>query len=350
MVFGRKNRKQKRDSQIDSEIQEALAADPQQLEADAGRLGEAFIGAVDKAVHLQTGTIRTYVNWLRRQDPDASPAEIQKRMDSHLKRIVSGTGAGAGAAAAVPGVGLITGTAAIAGESALFLDLVAFYAVASAYLRGEDISDPERRRALVLSVLMGSKGVAIVDAMLGEDAQRVPGRATLAKFSGPTLVETNNVMQKMMMRSLSKQMRRAFLGKLLPLGLGAVAGTAANRKLVDKMIDNVQSSLGAVPAGFAAPLPEKETAEEQELGKRMSLNPKEFAAWFMERMSLGDGSTDAPEEDTEDTEDTADTEEDTADSGTGSRNPLRALLRRGKESGEKSGTKEDENDGTDNDG
>lgn len=342
MVFGRK--KKKRDAELEAEINAAREADPRQLEEDAGMLGKAFIGAVDKAVHLQTGTIRTYVNWLRRQDPDASPAEIQKRMDTHLKRVVSGTGAGAGAAAAVPGVGLITGAAAIAGESALFQDLVAFYAVASAYLRGEDISDPERRRQLVLSVLMGAKGVAIVDALVGDDAERVPGRATMAKFSGPTLVETNNVMQKMMMRSLSKQMRRAFLGKMLPLGLGAVAGTAANRKLVDKVIENMQGSLGALPAGFATPLPEKESDEEKELGKRLSAKPQEFAAWFKERMSLNDGSADEPATDTDTDTDNSDDTYNSDDTDTEKRNPLRALLGRRKKEDEEDGTEDTEED------
>ena len=99
MAFNRAKRnadaKPSTELDIREEIEDALSADPAQLEKDAGPLGKAFIGAVDKAVHLQTGTIRAYVDWLRRQNPDASPAEIQKQMDTHLKRIVSGTGAGA---------------------------------------------------------------------------------------------------------------------------------------------------------------------------------------------------------------------------------------------------------------
>lgn len=296
MAFNRAKRssrdEQSTELDIRDEIEDALSADAAQLEEDAGPLGKAFIGAVDKAVHLQTGTIRAYVNWLRRHNPDASPAEVQKQMDKHLKQLVSGTGAGAGAAAAVPGVGLLTGTAAIAGESVVFLDLAAIYTVASAYLRGEDISDPERRKALVLMLLMGSKGVAIVDALVGDEAERVPGRATLAKFSGPTLVQANNTLERMAMRTMPKRLRRAFLGKLMPLGIGAVAGTMANRKLIDGVIDNVQSSLGAVPAGFAAPLPEKETKEEEELGKRLSMSTKDVVAWLKERLASGDDDSD----------------------------------------------------------
>ena len=278
-MFGNKKNQ---DLAVRQEIEEALREDPTQLEKDAGPLGRAFIGAVDKAVQMQTSTIRTYVNWLRRQNPDATPAEIQKLMDKHLKNTVTGTGAGVGAAAAVPGIGLFTGAAAVAGESVLFLDLAAFYAVASAYLRGEDISDPERRRALVLSLLMGTKGLAIVDAMLGDDAGKIPGKSTLAKFSGPTLANTNNVLERIAMRSMRKSSRRAWLGKLMPLGIGAVAGTTANRKLADGVIGNVQSGLSAMPAAFASPLPEKDNdTDNEEDGKGLSLNPKEFAAWIL---------------------------------------------------------------------
>lgn len=278
-MFGHK--KPSTEVDIRREIDDATKADPAQLEKDAGPLGRAFINAVDKAVHLQTSSIRAYVDWLRRQNPDASPAEIQKTMDKHLKNTVSGTGAGVGATAAVPGIGLVTGAAAVAGESVLFLDLAAFYAVASAYLRGVDVDDPERRRAIVLTLLMGSKGIAIVDAILGDDATTIPGKSTLAKFSGPTLTQTNNVLERMAMRSLNNQMRRAWLGKLMPLGIGAIAGTTANRKLADGVIENVHDALGAVPAGFATPLPDKEEQDIDDDAKGLGLNPKEFAAWIL---------------------------------------------------------------------
>ena len=294
-MFGTK--KKSKDLAVRQEIDEALREDPAQLEKDAGPLGRAFIGAVDKAVQLQTSTIRTYVDWLRRQNPDATPAEIQKLMDKHLKNTVTGTGAGVGAAAAVPGIGLFSGAAAVAGESVLFLDLAAFYAVASAYLRGEDIADPERRRTLVLSLLMGTKGLAIVDAMLGDDAGKIPGKSTLAKFSGPTLANTNSVLERIAMRSMRKTLRRAWLGKLMPLGIGAIAGTTANRKLADGVIDNVQSGLSAMPAAFASPLPEKDTDED---GKGLSLNPKEFAAWILRQFK------DDKKDDKEDTKDGGD--------------------------------------------
>lgn len=291
------NRSDKDRREAQKTINDLIGSDPAALERDAGPLGRAFISAVDTAVHLQTGTIRAYVNWLRRQDEDATPAEIQERMAKHFRNTVTGTGAGAGAAAAVPGVGLVTGTAAIAGESVLFLDLAAFYAVASAYLRGEDISDPERRRAIVLTTLMGSQGLAIVDAMLGEDAQGLPGKHTMAKFAGPQLAQTNNVLTRAAMRSLNKRLRRAWLGKLMPLGLGAAAGTAANRKLADTILGNIQSSLGPVPDTFPEPLPARDAEDtdttdakdtkDTDAEAKLSANPREFAAWILSLFGHG---------------------------------------------------------------
>lgn len=309
-------------------ITDVLGSDPKKLQEEAGPIGRAFISAVDAAVHMQTGTIRAYVHWLRRNNPDATPAEIQEIMAKHFRNTVSGTGAGAGAAAAVPGIGLLTGSAAIAGESVLFLDLAAFYTVAAAYLRGVDISDPERRRMVVLTTLMGTKGLAIVDAILGENSD-TPSRNTLAKFSGPGVAEANNILTRVAMRSLNRTMRRAWLGKLLPLGLGAVAGTAANRKLANVVVTNVQDSLGTAPARFTEPLPEPqdEDADEQAAEAKLSANPKEFVAWLMQAFNRN-------AEDADNTE-AADTGTDTADDEDTKR---RRILGRGKQS---AGTNED---------
>ena len=125
-------------------------ADAQLIEQNASLLGRSFITGLDRAVRLQSGVIRAYVDHLRRSNPEASPAEIQAIMDKHFLYAASGTGAGAGGAAAIPGIGFVTGAAAIAGESLVFVDLAAVYTVGSAYLRGVEISDAERRRAIVL--------------------------------------------------------------------------------------------------------------------------------------------------------------------------------------------------------
>ncbi|AWB85040.1 hypothetical protein C3E79_04315 [Corynebacterium liangguodongii] len=270
-------------------ITDAIHSDPATLEAQAGWMGKSFITAVDTAVRLQSSSIKAYVHWLRRQNPEATPAQVQEKMDRHFRTTVSGTGAGAGLASAVPGIGLVTGAAAIASESVVFLDLAAFYTVASAYLRGVDIDDPQRRRAVVLVALTGAQGLAIVDTILGAQGG-VSNLRTLSRFSGPTLVEANNILTRAALRSVTKRLRRAWLGKFLPLGVGAVAGTMANRKLARVVRDNIASSLGPLPQRFAEALPATESEEEKDV-KRAS-SPREFIGFVVSAITPGksDGS------------------------------------------------------------
>lgn len=285
------------DAQVKEVITDAFNSDSKTLEDEAGRIGKSFIAVVDKAVHLQSGSIKAHVNWLRRQNPDASPAEVQAKMDRHFRTTVSGTGAGAGLAAAVPGIGLITGAAAIAGESVVFLDIAAFYTVASAYLRGIDIDDPERRRAVVLVTLTGTQGLAVVDSVLGSGG-KFTRTNMLSRFSGPTLVEANNILTRTALRSVTKRLRRTWLGKFLPLGIGAVAGTIANRKLATVVSDNASAALGPLPPRFAQELPAEASAEEQEVVKRAK-NPRAFLSFIA-------GAVGGQKSDTDNTSETSD--------------------------------------------
>lgn len=228
---------------------DAIHSDPQSVEDNAGWGGKLLIPALDRAVHMQTGAIEAYVARLKRKNPDHSPQQIQKIMDDHLRKIATGTGASVGLAAAVPGIGFLTGALAVSAESLVFLDAVAFYTMASAHLRGVDISHPERRRALILVVLLGSQGTALVDAAVGDiSKKRKLPAANISRFSIGGLADVNSRLLRMAIKRLGKRFRGAWLGKILPLGVGAVVGTLANRKLASKAITNVGQSLGPLPA------------------------------------------------------------------------------------------------------
>ncbi|MDU0478326.1 hypothetical protein QVA66_03620 [Staphylococcus chromogenes] len=243
-------------------ITDALGSDPNTLHERAGTTGRMFISALDRAVKMQTSAIENYVKWVRGNNPAASPAEIQRIMDTHFKNLVSGAGGSAGAAAAIPGVGFVTGAAAIGAESLVFVDSAAFYAMASAHLRGVDIRNPERRRALILVVLLGSSGSALIDAFVGDLSQENPGSTAsiVARFTAPKLGEINNRLGRLAMKKVTKSIQKAWLGKIMPLGIGAVLGTMANRKMADAVIENTRASMGPIPSTFAQPAPTPEEA------------------------------------------------------------------------------------------
>jgi len=235
-------------------VTDGLGSDPKAVEANVGTAGRILINTLDRAVSIQSSAIVRYVDFLREKNPDAGPAEIQEIIDKHFMRLSTGSGAGAGAAAAIPGIGFFTGAAAIGAESLVFLDAAAWYTMASAQLRGVDITEKERRKALILLALLGSKGTAIVDTLmldLGSE-KGLPSASTLARFSAPKLGEVNNRLMRTALKQVTKKFRRAWLGKIMPLGIGAILGTVANRKLAKNVITNSRESLGPVPASFTA--------------------------------------------------------------------------------------------------
>ncbi|MDO4762203.1 MAG: hypothetical protein Q4A31_09820 [Corynebacterium sp.] len=205
--------------------------------AEKGPVAKVLINALDKAATMQSGLITKYVDSLTAKD--SSVDSVQKTLDKHFLLTVTGSGAGAGSAAAVPGIGFLTGAAAVSAESLLFLDAATFYAIASAYLRGIDISDPERRKAILLIAVLGSEGTLLADTAFNGDS----AMSILKRSSGAKLTELNGFLLKTAAKKISKSVRLAWLGKLMPLGIGAVLGSIANRKIGQKVIEHVHTAL-----------------------------------------------------------------------------------------------------------
>lgn len=101
-------------------ITDAVHSDPAVLEDNAGFSGKYLIRALDKAAHMQTGAIEGYISWLRKHNPEKTPAQLQVLVDKHFMRLATGSGAGVGMAAAVPGIGFVTGALAVGAESLVF--------------------------------------------------------------------------------------------------------------------------------------------------------------------------------------------------------------------------------------
>lgn len=209
------------------------------------KFANAIMSGLQKAVEVQSSSVAKYVNSVRKRNPDASDDEIQTILDKHFVRLVQGTGAGAGAAAAIPGIGFVTGAAAIGAESLFFIEAAAWYFLASAHNRGIDLSTKERRMTVVLLVLNGSKGSALVDAFV-EDMGKggaVSTATALTRFSAPSLSGLNGRLLQMFIKNMSKRVRWMWVSKLVPFGIGAALGALANRKLGRQMIEHTREQI-----------------------------------------------------------------------------------------------------------
>ena len=224
-----KSRSKSQDSSDTVVVTDYVHSDPEALMRESGLVAKWLVTGLDNAAKLQHKTIVKYVDRLKERNPQATPAEIQEKLDKHFLLTITGTGA-----------------AAVGVESLAFLDAATSYAVASAYLRGVNISNPERRKTIVLLSVVGSEGTPLATATMGTDSTI----ALLTRASTPKLSDLNKKMFNFAMKRISKSIRLAWLGKLMPLGIGAVLGSVANRKIGNNLIDHVAETLGPLPTSF----------------------------------------------------------------------------------------------------
>src|SRR5699024_2078487 len=163
-------------------------------------------------------------------------------------RVVQGTGAGAGAASAIPGVGLVTGAAAIGAESLVFIEAAAWYFLASAHNQGVDLSTKERRMAVVLIILNGSQGSALVDTFVQDvgKGKGLPTVRALTRLFPPSLMGLNGRLLNMFNKDMSKSVRWMWVSKLVPFAIGDALGLIANHNLGEQMVKHTHAHILAL--------------------------------------------------------------------------------------------------------
>ncbi|MBS7547090.1 hypothetical protein [Dietzia massiliensis] len=224
---------------------------PDRVPAQADASGPAaglVTAALRRAIRGQAGAARAYVRQLRRAHPDESPARIRERLDSRFLAAVTASGAAVGATAAVPGIGTIVAFGAVGAESLVFLEAAAFYTLAVAEVHGIDVREGEHEELLVMTVMLGASGTAILANAVGSSG----GAGSLASRSlhVPGLKEINRRMLSRFVRKFAVKRAGLAVGKLAPAGLGAAVGGWGNRRLGRTVVDTADATFGAPPTAW----------------------------------------------------------------------------------------------------
>lgn len=209
----------------------------------------ALDAALDKALEMQRPVVQSYLDRLRRKHPKASPAQTVRQLEHRYLAAVVGIGGASGAAAAVPGVGTAASVASGAAEITAFVSASTLFVLALAELYGIRVSDPEVRRALVLSVLVGEAGgAALAGAEVAEGhwAQLLTRSTSRDKLAG-----INGHLGRLLLRRLGARQGALLLGRALPLGVGAAIGAGGNAALARGAIGSARRAFGPAPERFA---------------------------------------------------------------------------------------------------
>jgi hypothetical protein len=208
---------------------------------------------IERGARVQAPAVKAYVDRLRKQSPNATPAEVVSRLEKHYLAAVMASGAAVGSAAAFPGIGTLAAMSAVAGETVVFLEATSVYVLAVAEVYGIPADHRERRRALVLAVLVGEDSKHAVADLLG------PGRTSgswladgAATLPLPAVSQLNSRLLKYFVKRYTLKRGAIAFGKLLPVGIGAVVGGVGNRMMGKRIVANARKAFGAPPPRWPA--------------------------------------------------------------------------------------------------
>ena len=199
--------------------------------------------ALDKAIAIPASRIEERVARMRRDRPGADAAELVELAGARFRRDAGLSSGAVGASAAIPAISTGAAAALTVGQSAAFIASAVTYVLTVAEIQGVHVVDTERRRALVLSALLGKEGSEAVQGQLGLSSMFWAAQL-LMQMPLPSVKSINaHLIKRVAKRSAAKGGALA-LGRLLPFGIGAAIGWSGGRALANQVIEGAQAALG----------------------------------------------------------------------------------------------------------
>ena len=219
------------------------------------------IRALDRVLAIQRPAVLAHLRGIRQRHPQATPAELVRILERRYLVAVTAGGAGVGATAVIPGIGTGITLALSGAETFGFLETTALFAQSLAEVHGIRIEDPDRARALVLTLMMGQEGVGLVTQLAGQ--ARGNGE-TRDAYWGRTIAGS---LPRALVGPLTDRLKRAFIkqfaarggaslfGKALPFGVGAAVGGTGNHLLGRRVVTGARTAFGPPPLAHTIDLP-----------------------------------------------------------------------------------------------
>jgi hypothetical protein len=230
---------------------------------------EGVQAKIYQAISIQRPVVLEYLKSLRRDKPDATPAEILKELERRYIATVTVTSTGVGASAAIPAVG--TGIALTLGVADLlfFYETSALYVLAATELHGIEVRDADRARPLVFGMLLGEKSQSKVSKLVMQAAgagsintartvathsvgKALPkgwGEVLTQQLPDSALAPLATVLARQALRASGKVAGRT-LGKVLPFGIGAVIGGVGSFTFGRDVVKAAHLAFPTTPTAF----------------------------------------------------------------------------------------------------
>ncbi|MGW4170848.1 hypothetical protein ACWEGX_28520 [Streptomyces chartreusis] len=216
--------------------------------AEDGR-GQRVLDLLDKAIGGQSPLVRKNITRARQRNPEATPEQVIRSLERMYVSALTGTGAAVGGTAAAPGVGTGVALALSAGEALSSLELTALFALSVAEVHGVPIDEVERRRTIVMGIMLGGTGSTTITKIAERTGQHW-GRQVVAKVPVETLRQINKILGKNFVTKYGTKQGIIVLGRVAPFGIGAVIGGGANAAMAALAVRAGRRAFGPPPTSW----------------------------------------------------------------------------------------------------
>ncbi|MFD0530434.1 hypothetical protein ACFQ1I_33130 [Kitasatospora arboriphila] len=186
---------------------------------------------LDKAIETQSPMVSKNITRARHRNRAATPAEVVRALERMYLATQTTTGAAVGGAAAVPAIGTGLALAMSAGEALTSLEVSALFVLSVSDVHGIPVDEVERRRALVLGILLGGGGRKTIAEATNRTARHW-ARHVVDGVPAQTLRQINKVLGQNFITKYGSKQGIVVLGRIVPFGIGAALGGGASALLV----------------------------------------------------------------------------------------------------------------------
>jgi len=220
-----------------------------------GNPTESFEKVVYKALDVQRPLVLKNIQRLHEKHPGDTPEQLAERLGDQYLTAVTGAGAAVGGTAIIPGVGTMAAVGLSAAAVVGFLEATALYAQSLAELHGISTTDPQRSRALVMTLMLGDDAKELLREAAAKAGGRQDPAAGLNAMMGAPATAGGAGMGAMVMDQLKRRFFRrllvrqgaGFVGRTVPFGIGAVIGGVGNRAMGKAVVENARDLFGPLP-------------------------------------------------------------------------------------------------------
>lgn len=215
---------------------------------------------IDRILSVQRPVVLAHIRGLRKRHTDATPAQIIRILERRYIAAVTTGGAAVGASAVVPGIGTGISVALTSVETVGFLEASALFAQSVTEVHGIAVDDPDRARALVMTMILGASGSELVRQLAGQmsgtapDHNRFWGQMITRGLPSFAVGPIADRVKHVFIRRFAVTQGTNAIGRAVPFGIGAVIGGTGNHMLGRKVVLSSRDAFGPAPAAFPVAL------------------------------------------------------------------------------------------------